>query len=297
MTKHNKISVLMPVHNMQETVGEAIASVLGQEGVPFELVIVNDGSTDDTLTEINKFDKDKNLKVISQPKLGKNTAFNRAFVESSGSFICYFAGDDVLPDNSLFFRYSLLDDKHNSDAISCGKLKTFSKDKKMNGIIMPKMRIPCFTGGVIMFPRSLAEKVFPLPVELPNEDTWTKLVIQHFAKEVLISDNVVLYYRIHDKNTVPKNTSYNEINQKKHHRMKVYQLFLDKYGARLNKEDREKIISIIEMEEKRYLGKIFSIIFQSNVGFRDKANFFFYSKAYLYYLKNYLYRFLGGWNY
>jgi len=148
-----------------------------------------------------------------------------------------------------------------------------------------------------MFPRMIAEKVFPLPVELPNEDTWTKLVIQHFTKQILISDKVVLHYRIHDKNTVPKSTSFSEINEKKHQRMKVYKFFLDKYGASLKKEDREKVIRIIEMEEKRYRNKSFSVLMQRNVGFRDKLNFFFYSKRSLYNLKNTLYRFLGGWNY
>ena len=64
-----KITVLMPAYNADRYIGEAIASVLKQSFSDFELLIINDGSTDNTLKIINSF-HDERIVVISQENKG-----------------------------------------------------------------------------------------------------------------------------------------------------------------------------------------------------------------------------------
>lgn len=59
------ISVILPVYNCEKYIGNAIESVLNQTFTDFELIIVNDGSTDNTLNIIKEFD-DSRIKLISQ---------------------------------------------------------------------------------------------------------------------------------------------------------------------------------------------------------------------------------------
>jgi glycosyltransferase involved in cell wall biosynthesis len=75
MHNHPQITVLMPAYNAAGYIAEAIASVLQQSFTDFELLIVNDGSTDNTLDIINAFD-DERIVVISQENAGVAAALN-----------------------------------------------------------------------------------------------------------------------------------------------------------------------------------------------------------------------------
>ena len=68
-TENPKVTVLMPAYNAEKYIGEAISSVLGQTFTDFELLIINDGSTDDTLNIIESF-RDRRIVVISQENKG-----------------------------------------------------------------------------------------------------------------------------------------------------------------------------------------------------------------------------------
>jgi glycosyltransferase involved in cell wall biosynthesis len=84
----------MVTYNHEKYVGEAIRSVLGQSFADWELVVVNDGSTDSTAAHIAAF-TDPRLVVIHQKNQGPAAAANRAIAESRGKFVALFSGDDV----------------------------------------------------------------------------------------------------------------------------------------------------------------------------------------------------------
>lgn len=88
------ISVIMPVYNRQDRVGRAIESVLGQEFVDFELVIVDDASTDDTVRVIETY-TDPRIRLLRQPqnRLG-GAARNRGVREARCDLICFIDSDD-----------------------------------------------------------------------------------------------------------------------------------------------------------------------------------------------------------
>jgi glycosyltransferase involved in cell wall biosynthesis len=88
------ITVLMPAYNAEKYIGEAITSVLQQTYTDFELLIVNDGSTDSTASIINNF-IDERIVVINQPNQGVASALNTGLEHARGTYIARFDADDV----------------------------------------------------------------------------------------------------------------------------------------------------------------------------------------------------------
>lgn len=294
--KDDLVSVLLPVFNMGETVEEAIKSVLAQKNVEYELIIVNDGSFDHTAAVLEKYGAYSNIKILNQPNLGKAVAFNRAFREAQGGFFVFFAGDDILPEDSLFRRKMLIMQSKDQNSVSCGKLLSFSENKKFNNILIPKNHIAHFSGGVIMFTRTIANRIFPIPEELPNEDTWSMLIIKYFSSHIIISDQVVLRYRIHKKNTINMDAPFDVFTQEIHKRAKAYEFFYNNYKELLGFKDEKEIICKMKLEEIRYSGNMISLLLFRNISFKERMINIVHSNKNLYKLKVLLFRYLTGWN-
>ena len=91
-----KVSIVMPVYNSEEFIQESIESILRQEQKAFELIIINDGSTDKTHECIQPYLQDNRLRYFDVGKVGKIEAFNRGYQEASSNFICFFTGFGLL---------------------------------------------------------------------------------------------------------------------------------------------------------------------------------------------------------
>src|ERR1700754_2088364 len=89
-----KITVLMPAYNAGKYIGEAIESVLEQTFTDFELLIVNDGSTDNTAAIIQSF-TDPRIVLIQQPNLGVAAALNNGLKHARAEYIARFDADDI----------------------------------------------------------------------------------------------------------------------------------------------------------------------------------------------------------
>lgn len=88
------VSVIIPSYNVQEYIKNAISSVLSQTFQDFEILIVNDGSTDNTLGVIKKNFFDSRIKVISQENQGLAGARNSGIKNAKGKFIALLDADD-----------------------------------------------------------------------------------------------------------------------------------------------------------------------------------------------------------
>ena len=95
-----EISVVMSVFNEQDSLTQTIKSILEQEGVNFELIIVNDGSTDGTCVILDDYaEKDKRIKLIKQTNQGITNGLIAGCRQAKGEFIArQDAGDWSLPD-------------------------------------------------------------------------------------------------------------------------------------------------------------------------------------------------------
>ncbi|MGB0383498.1 MAG: glycosyltransferase family 2 protein [Ardenticatenaceae bacterium] len=88
------ISIVMPVYNGEKTIQKTIDSALQQTFTDFELIVVNDGSTDDTLEILNTI-QDPRVKVISSPNRGSYPARNLGIQQAQGEFIAFLDADDL----------------------------------------------------------------------------------------------------------------------------------------------------------------------------------------------------------
>jgi glycosyltransferase involved in cell wall biosynthesis len=102
------ITVAMITYNHERYVAEAIASILGQTYGDFELVIVDDGSTDGTREVIHTF-TDERIRYVRQHNQGPSAARNTALREAHGAFIAQMSGDDVAEPPRLARQVALLD--------------------------------------------------------------------------------------------------------------------------------------------------------------------------------------------
>lgn len=106
-TLKNKISVIMPVYNTALFVAEAINSVLNQSLVDFELILVNDGSTDNSLEIITNISlKEPRIVIISQENGGLSAARNRGIALAKGEYLYFIDSDDLISPDTLLQCYN-----------------------------------------------------------------------------------------------------------------------------------------------------------------------------------------------
>lgn len=105
ISEHPKVSVIIPCHNYAKYVGEAIGSVAMQQGIRAELIVVDDGSTDDSYTVAREAvastverDNFRSVEVITQANAGVANARNRGVSQAKGDYIVCLDADDMLGD-------------------------------------------------------------------------------------------------------------------------------------------------------------------------------------------------------
>lgn len=100
------ISVIVPIYNCEEYIEPLFSSLLAQDNVAFEIIAVNDGSTDDSLLKLNEIGKSvTNLIIISQENKGLSEARNTGIQHANGEWIAFVDGDDWL--EKVRYRYGL----------------------------------------------------------------------------------------------------------------------------------------------------------------------------------------------
>lgn len=104
-----EISVVIPVYNGQKTIKQTIDSVLNQSFLDFELLIINDGSTDSTLEVLSQI-QDPRLKIFSFPNGGLSASRNRGISLASGEFIAFIDADDLWMPDKLEAQVKALQD-------------------------------------------------------------------------------------------------------------------------------------------------------------------------------------------
>ncbi len=94
------ISVIVPVYNTEDFLDECIGSILAQEFSDFELLLIDDGSTDRSLSICLRYEKiDTRVRVLQQPNQGVSVARNRGIDTARGEWLCFVDSDDkVMPD-------------------------------------------------------------------------------------------------------------------------------------------------------------------------------------------------------
>lgn len=125
------ISVLLPVFNGEKYVFETIESILNQTYTNFELIIINDGSNDNSLNEINKFD-DNRIKLINQQNQGLAKSLNIAASLSKGKYLARIDADDICVPNRFQLQINYLEKNEKISVLGGAPLYINEKGKDLS---------------------------------------------------------------------------------------------------------------------------------------------------------------------
>ncbi|WP_254565640.1 glycosyltransferase family A protein [Oscillatoria sp. HE19RPO] len=103
-----KISIIIPAYNAEKTIIETWESIQNQTYYDWEVIAVDDGSTDNTLTVLKTID-DPRLKVFSYPNAGVSIARNRGLAEATGDYIAFLDADDLWTPDKLELQLAALE--------------------------------------------------------------------------------------------------------------------------------------------------------------------------------------------
>ena len=204
-----KISILTPSFNHEKFVGFFIESVLKQTLEDFELIIVDDCSSDNNVNEILKF-KDSRIKLIQHPyNQGINAGLNTAFENASGEYLVFCASDDMLTPNALEVIYKAFSENPSVKAIYPSLIKVDEngvKDKERFGESENKTRAEHLydlfmrgnyrtSPGMAMKTTDFKEILYPLDIAMCNQQDTQMHIKILLNGEIKILDDILVMYR------------------------------------------------------------------------------------------------------
>src|SRR5207248_3162386 len=110
------ISILIPAYNAEPWIGDTIRSALAQTWPRKEIVVVDDGSTDQTLQVARQF-ASKTVSIVTRKNQGASAARNEAFELCQGSYIQWLDADDLLAPNKISKQMEAANDCHSKRAL------------------------------------------------------------------------------------------------------------------------------------------------------------------------------------
>lgn len=126
-----KYSFIVPIYNSSLYLSECINSILNQDYNNYEIILINDGSTDDSIDICNEYRKKyKNIKLINQKNSGVSIARNNGIQNSNGEYILFVDSDDTIEKN-----YLSMIEKNIMDDLTCFGYTLFSKKGKITCVL------------------------------------------------------------------------------------------------------------------------------------------------------------------
>lgn len=115
-------SIIIPLYNKSAFIGSTLENVLHQTYPDYEIIIVNDGSTDDSLDRAKQF-SDERIRLFSQENKGVSAARNYGMAEAKGQYLCFLDADDEWTPNYLENLYKTIQ-KFPNAGMYCSRYKT-----------------------------------------------------------------------------------------------------------------------------------------------------------------------------
>lgn len=213
-----KVSVLMPVYNAEKYLAEAINSIISQTFRDWELLIINDGSTDSSLSIINGF-SDSRVRVINnESNIGLIKTLNKGIGLCNGQYIARMDADDISMPNRLALQVNFLDG--NEDYILCGtNADVIDSDGKITGKIVNPSKSTflqislLFTNPFIHPSMMIRRNILTVnffdenAIHVEDYELWTRLASQG---QIANLELPLLQYRWHETNVSVKHSAMQE---------------------------------------------------------------------------------------
>lgn len=154
------IAVAIPAYNAGRWIAETLESALGQTRPPDEVVVVDDGSTDDTAAVAERF-ADRGVRLVRQANGGPPAAYNAAFDAATSDFVAMLPADDLWHERKLEWQEESLD-RHPEADVLFGRSRTFGDSNEVH----PHPRTPGLQNRDGFLRELYAADVIPAPTAL-----------------------------------------------------------------------------------------------------------------------------------
>ncbi|MYL47793.1 glycosyltransferase, partial [Virgibacillus halodenitrificans] len=123
------VSVIIPVYNAASYLNDCLVSVLKQTYNNLEVIIINDGSTDNSVDTIKSYvEKDKRFKIFNQPNKGLGYTRNRGVKLSKGEYLFFLDADDIIPEDAISMLAKAIET--NNSSFATGKVVRFNSKRR-----------------------------------------------------------------------------------------------------------------------------------------------------------------------
>ncbi len=221
-----KISVIVPVYNASRYLKQCLDSICSQNFKDYEVICVDDGSTDDSVAILSEYAKKNNrITIVSQEHKGVSAARNTALDRAKGSYIAFIDSDDYVKKNFLSALYSTADDT-SADIVACDLAYDKDGRKRANNYISRqtfKVKEPLFSTyqdkSRFVKSRVISNKLFSAKLINRNnirfveglkygEDTYFLFVASMLASSIALTRRTTYYFRIN-----ASSATYNAFNK------------------------------------------------------------------------------------
>lgn len=199
-SKHPKISIVIPTHNSSKTIYNCLHSILLQDYKEYDIIVVDDGSEDDTTNIVKSFNH-AHLTVIEQENKGVSAARNAGIRKASGDLIAFLDSDDFWLPNKLSRQVEILNNNETLGLVATGAI--YSKDKinylMSNKNIEGDIFDTLLNGNIIITSSVLVKKIIIEEIGFFNEkiylgedwEMWLRIASRNKIK--LISQPYLIY--------------------------------------------------------------------------------------------------------
>lgn len=254
MVQNNKISIILPVFNGEKYLRDSIDSIINQTYTNWELIIVNDCSTDSTISIIQEYIKKvPNIKLINNAtNLKLPRSLNIGFENASGKYLTWTSDDNYYKPEALHVMANTLDNEKNIDLVY-SDMFIINGNKKIKSTNLPKPEYiwnyniikACF-----LYRKTLAETVGnynPDMFLLEDYDFWIRCHKYGKFKKI---DLPLYYYRIHNDSL--SNTKYKQVCKQYYKAIEEHKTYL--YSLCKNRKEKIEFYAnfyrVVHNEEK-----------------------------------------------
>jgi glycosyltransferase involved in cell wall biosynthesis len=196
------VGVVIPVRDGERYLAEALDSVLTQSHPPHDVVVVDDGSKDATVTVAERYTP--RVRCVSQAAAGIGAARNRGVDEVRGELLAFLDGDDAWPADRLERQVGAFAESPRPDLVF-GHIEQFVSPEldaaARAELVCPDRPQPAFLANTMLLPRTVWERVGPFSTQAVRSEflDWLLRAREHGLREVML-DDTVLRRRLHATN-------------------------------------------------------------------------------------------------
>lgn len=266
-----KISVIIPVYNAEKYLEKCILSVINQTYKDWELILVNDGSSDRSLEICNKFaGKDDRIYVLNQENMGPGEARNKGIEAITGEYVVFIDSDDYIDkdyfrllvpkakDNDIVFidAYQVSTDGKKIYTEKMSKFTQWSKEEIIRGQLTGK--IPWAGWRKAVKAELLKKNDIRYTVHTIGEEALYSFRIMHTSKTVSFLYEKPVYYYVNREGSQSKiniDDPWGEIYETLKNYLVSIGLY-DKYAPTLNSFNISSTIVSLDRISQKYRGKV-----------------------------------------